>query len=560
METIKLTRARAHAGLAAMLLGSVAWSGGALAQNVSTTSPNAVTTSTTTTDAATTNNAATANAAARGQNNNSGGASSRSGATDPGVRGGDPGAGGALPGLNDVERQYFDVAKEVFQEVDAGPDGLGPRFNLDSCSGCHSQPTIGGTSPATNPQVAVATLMGAKNVVPPFITANGPIREARFVRNRDGSPDGGVHGLFVITGRTDAPGCNIAQPNFAAELARNNVVFRIPTPVFGLGLVENVSDGTLEASLAANAQQKRALGISGRFNRNGNDGTIARFGWKAQNKSLLLFSGEAYNVEMGITNELFQNERESDPACQFKVTPNDSTPLVSEETASPAASFQNDIDLFAAFMRFSAPPTPASAAATPVAQTAPAGQTTGAATATTGAASGTTTTGAATATSTLMASASADASSVLPSAAGSAAAPSSSATSSGASVTRGNQVFSNVGCQACHTKTFTTEKSPLTGQSNVTIQPFSDFAVHEMGTGLADGVSQGTANGNEFRTAPLWGIGQRIFFLHDGRTKDLQEAIQQHASRGSEANTVINNYNLLSRDDKQSLLVFLRSL
>ena len=559
METIKLTRARAHAGIAAMLLGSVAWSGGALAQNVSNTTPNAVATSTTTTDA-TTDNAVTANAAARGQNNNSGGSSSRSAPTDPGVRGGDPGAGGALTGLNDVERGYFDVAKEVFQEVDAGPDGLGPRFNLDSCSGCHSQPTIGGTSPATNPQVAVATLMGAKNVVPPFVTANGPIREARFVRNRDGSPDGGVHGLFVITGRSDAPGCNIAQPNFAAELARNNVVFRIPTPVFGLGLVENVSDGTLEASLAANAQQKRALGISGRFNRNGNDGTIARFGWKAQNKSLLLFAGEAYNVEMGITNELFQNERNSDPACQFKATPNDSTPLVSEETASASASFQSDIDLFAAFMRFSAPPTPASATATPVAQAAPAGQTTGTATATTGAASGTTTTAAATATSTLMASASADASSVMTAAAGSSAAQPSSTASSGTSVTRGGQVFSNVGCQACHTKTLTTEKSPLTGQSNVTIQPFSDFAVHEMGTGLADGVSQGTANGNEFRTAPLWGVGQRIFFLHDGRTKDLHEAIQQHASRGSEANTVINNYNLLSRDDKQSLLNFLRSL
>src|SRR5712671_3679092 len=156
METIKLTRARTHAAVAAMLLGSVAWSGGALAQNVSNTNPNAVTTGTTTTDAATTN-AATADAAARGQNNNSGGASSRGGPTDRGVRGGDPGAGGALTGLNDVERQYFDVAKEVFQEVDAGPDGLGPRFNLDSCSGCHSQPTIGGTSPATNPQVAVAT-------------------------------------------------------------------------------------------------------------------------------------------------------------------------------------------------------------------------------------------------------------------------------------------------------------------------------------------------------------------------------------------------------------------
>ena len=555
METIKLARARTLAGLAAMLLGTAAWSGTALAQVVSNPTTSAATANTNAANANADTNAATANAAGRGQNNNSSSASSRA-PTDPGVRGGDPGAGGALPGLNDVERQYFDVAKEVFQEVDAAADGLGPTFNLDSCSGCHSQPTIGGTSPATNPQVAVATLMGAKNVVPSFITANGPIREARFVRNRDGSPDGGVHGLFVITGRSDAPGCNIAQPNFAAELARNNVVFRIPTPVFGLGLVENISDGALEASLAANAQQKRALGISGRFNRNGNDGTIARFGWKAQNKSLLLFSGEAYNVEMGITNELFQNERNSDPACQFKVTPNDSTPLVSENTASPSASFQNDIDLFAAFMRFSAPPTPASATATPVAQATgasnvTAGQTTGTATGASTASS---------ATSTMVASATADVSSVLATAAGASTAQPSSSAASGASVTRGNQVFSNVGCQACHTKTFTTEKSPLTGQSNVTIQPFSDFAVHEMGTGLADGVSQGTANGNEFRTAPLWGVGQRIFFLHDGRTKDLHEAIQQHASRGSEANAVINNYNLLSRDDKQSLINYLRSL
>src|SRR5437899_3420634 len=422
METIKLARARTLAGLAAMLLGSAAWSGTALAQGVSNPTTGVATANTNAANATADTNAVTANAAGRGQNNNSGGASSRA-PTDPGVRGGDPGAGGALPGLNDVERQYFDVAKEVFQEVDAAADGLGPRFNLDSCSGCHSQPSIGGTSPATNPQVAVATLMGAKNVVPSFITANGPIREARFVRNRDGSPDGGVHSLFVITGRSDATGCNIAQPNFAAELARNNVVFRIPTPVFGLGLVENISDGALEASLAANAQQKRALGISGRFNRNGNDGTIARFGWKAQNKSLLLFSGEAYNVEMGITNELFQNERDSDPACQFKVTPNDSTPLVSENTASPSASFQNDIDLFAAFMRFSAPPTPASSAATPVAQAsgalnATAGQTTGAA-------AGTSTASSPTSAASGSASTTSDAASTAPSTASTASSPAS---------------------------------------------------------------------------------------------------------------------------------------
>ena len=82
--------------------------------------------------------------------------------------------------------------------------------------------------------------MGATNTIPPFITPNGPVREARFIRHRDGTLDGGVHNLFTIAGRTDAPGCNLQQPDFAAELAANNVIFRIPTPLFGLGLVETL--------------------------------------------------------------------------------------------------------------------------------------------------------------------------------------------------------------------------------------------------------------------------------------------------------------------------------
>jgi CxxC motif-containing protein (DUF1111 family) len=459
------------------------------------------------------------------------------GPTDPGVRGGAAGAGEPIPGLTATEGAFFEAAKDVFAETDAVPDGLGPRFNLDSCLGCHSQPASGGSAPAVNPQVAVATLAGARNTVPSFITADGPVREARFVRNPDGSPDGGVHGLFVITGRSDAPGCNIAQPNFAAELARNNVVFRIPTPTFGLGLVESTPDAALEASLAANAQQKRALGISGRFNHNGNDGTIARFGWKAQNKSLLLFAGEAYNVEIGVTNDIFPSEREGNPACQFNHThPESPTPLVSEGGASPAAGFQSDIALFAAFMRLLAPPTPASATPAAAAAALPSSTTTG---------------------STVVASAS----SVLPAAAGTTSTTATSSTSAtSATVDRGRQVFANVGCAACHTRTQKSGGANVAALSNVSFEPYSDFAVHDMGDRLADGVSQGEANGREFRTAPLWGVGQRIFFLHDGRTNDLGEAIAQHASRGSEATQVIQSYNALSVNDRQAVLNFLRSL
>jgi CxxC motif-containing protein (DUF1111 family) len=92
------------------------------------------------------------------------------------------------------------------------------------------------------------------------------------------------------------------------------------------------------------------------------------------------------------------------------------------------------------------------------------------------------------------------------------------------------------------------------------VATFSDYAVHTMGTGLADNVSQGNANGQQFRTAPLWGVGQRIFFLHDGRTNNLVTAIEQHASSGSEANQVIQNFNMLSPSDAQALVNFLRSL
>ena len=254
-------------------------------------------------------------------------------AKDPGVRDtvpGNPNPGNPLPGLTKNQQNFFDVSKADFAEEEAVSEGLGPTMNLDSCGGCHAQPALGGTSPYTNPQVAFATRNGADNSVPSFIKSNGPVREARFKENADGSPDGGVHALFTITGLPGTHGCNLQQPDFDTALSANNVIFRIPTPVFGAGLIEQIPDSAIRANQAANATAKRTLGIrgrpnivlagsaiSGQPNFNGNDGTIARFGWKAQNKSLLLFSGEAYNVEMGITNELFQTEREETPGCQF---------------------------------------------------------------------------------------------------------------------------------------------------------------------------------------------------------------------------------------------------
>ena len=89
---------------------------------------------------------------------------------------------------------------------------------------------------------------------------------------------------------------------------------------------------------------------------------------------------------------------------------------------------------------------------------------------------------------------------------------------------------------------------------------FSDLLVHHMGTGLADDIVQGAAGPDEFRTAPLWGLGKRIFFLHDGRATDLRQAISAHSSSGSEANAVISNFDALLPQQKQDILNFLRSL
>jgi CxxC motif-containing protein (DUF1111 family) len=414
---------------------------------------------------------------------------------DPGVRGGAAGAGGSLanPTTEADEFAFWQASIDAFVEIDGVPEGLGPRFNLDSCAGCHAFPAVGGTSPATNPQVTVATLAGATNTIPPFITRNGPVREARFIRNPDGTADGGVHDLFTITGRSDAPGCKLAQPNFPQAIANNNIIFRIPTPTFGLGLVENTSDASLNADQAAFTTAKSNNGIAGHFNRSGNDGTITKFGWKAQNKSLVVFAGEAYNVEQGVTNELFTNEREDDPNCQFNATPEDHTPVVNtHNSGSNASDFSSDVVRFGQFMRLLAAPKPAAPTA---------------------------------------------------------------------STTRGQQAFNNIGCNLCHITSHTTHTSSLVAALNsVTYQPFSDFMLHSMGAGLADQVSQGNADGNDFRTAPLWGLGQRIFFLHDGRTKDLSAAIQAHESNGSAANTVEENFDALPATTQQDILNFLRSL
>ena len=420
--------------------------------------------------------------------------------------------GNPIQGLTSGQLAAFQNGLVQFNEVEpvslaAGPGngGLGPTFNSDACGSCHSQPATGGTSPSMkafpfvgniagqNPQFTVGQKNGATNSIPPFVTANGPVREARF------KSDSGVHDLFTIQGRTDVSNppnnCTLAQPDFAAEAARGNLSFRIPTPLFGAGLIENINENTILANLASSASP--SLGIHGVPNRSGNDGSITRFGWKAQNKSLLIFAGEAYNVEMGITNELFPDERGYPPnpipaACLLNPTPEDLTVF------DPSLSL-SDVAQFAVFMRFLDQPAPACGTGTGIAC---------------------------------------------------------------AQAAAGNVVFMQIGCANCHTPLLTTTTSEFAPAALAGVQAnlFSDLALHHMGTRLADGITQGNAGPDQFRTSPLWGVGQRVFFLHDGRTANLVQAILEHQSPGSEASRVVGNFEGLSLDDQANLIIFLRSL
>src|SRR5712671_5439360 len=445
--------------------------------------------------------------------------------------------GGPVNGLGELD--------PIFPQFHTNSNGLGSRHNGDQCLLCHAQPTLGGSGGLLVPNPGQGTpqlpenpmfrlvpnRFGKRNVVPSFEAQYGPIRAVRFQYNPDGSRDGSVHPLWVVTGINNDPtiaGCSIVQPDFATQQKNGNLSFRIPLQLFGLGLIDSIQDREILSHFTATASQRAALGIAGHPNRNENDGTITRFGWKAQNKSITVFAGEAYNVEMGITNELFPTAREEDPNCNGsgKPLPNDVVRTAPDDSANDG--FNNPLHImpdwmmFQLMMRFMDAPQPD---------------------------------------------------------------PNPSA-----SAIRGKTVFNNIGCSLCHTPQMQT--APVMNSAVLENRPvnlFSDLLLHHMGGGLADDISQGQAGRDEFRTMPLWGVGQRMFFLHDGRTSDLMAAIQAHSSArtstsmtvsgslltavlaarkglpddgfpDSEANAVIQNFNALSASDKQAILDFLRSL
>lgn len=187
--------------------------------------------------------------------------------------------GDPLPGISAAEFELFRIGLEDFTEVETAEDGLGPAFNGTSCAVCHSVPAIGGISTMTE------------------IRAGHVDDEGNFTAYHGGT----LFHLFSIPDHR----CQVQVPEEANVIAR-----RLPIPVFGAGLVEAIPD---EAILALEDPADRdGDGISGRAARITDVASgrprIGRFGWKAQQATLLAFSGDAYRNEMGITNDLFPNE------------------------------------------------------------------------------------------------------------------------------------------------------------------------------------------------------------------------------------------------------------
>ena len=351
----------------------------------------------------------------------------------------------ALDGITLDQRKLFRDGKDEFEQAETAAQGLGPIFNAISCAGCHSTPTVGGSR---------------------------ALNETRAARIADGSyfelPGGSLFQSDAIS-----PNCRESVPASANVIAQ-----RQTTPLFGVGLIEGIPDAQVEAYAAEQgaAHPQQAGRVHYVVDVASGATRVGRFGWKAQQATLLAFSGDAYLNEMGITNRLFPVEN----------APNgDLSKLAACDSVNDPEDTGNDIDGFTDFMRFLGPP------------------------------------------------------------------PRDHET---AEIRRGRQLFESVGCAVCHRGGFTTV-SPFPAITGQTVDAFSDFLLHDVGTG--DGIIQGDARGNEFRTPPLWGISESAPYLHDGSAATITQAIGRHRLQGAAALTAFQD---LSESDKQALLAFLASI
>jgi CxxC motif-containing protein (DUF1111 family) len=369
----------------------------------------------------------------------------------------------------------FEDNKFIFSERETIADGLGPTYNDVGCVECHQSVDVGAFSQAMEFR-AGHLVNGA------FVDAPG--------------------GQLIHARGTDS---DIVEHISTAETVK---AFRVTTSTLGDGFVECVANATLENNVAAQPLAQRGTLTNVPVTEANNTLRHGRFGWKAQQASLLSFAGDAYLNEMGITNPFdgFGGRSSSAADAGTHENPASTAEGVIDVTFpsafDPVPDPEDDGDDVLAFADFMA------------ATRAPGRQ------------------------------------NPIPAAA-----------------TRGDSLFNSVGCAVCHTRTLTTAAPGTlinggafavpTALGNKIIHPFSDFALHNIGTG--DGIVQNAGQGsaNQMRTAPLWGIRGRNRLMHEGLEITIFDSVQLHAGQ---ATTARNNFNALTAAQRNDLIAFVLSL
>lgn len=416
--------------------------------------------------------------------------------------------GSAVRGLTAEEENFFVTGNSFFRAnwVTAPAsvqslDGLGPIFNAISCGSCHFKD--GRAKPPGSPDEPLNGLLFRLSL-PGSDAHGGPLGDPVYgdqlqdkailnIKN-----EGRVRVTYTeIAGQyADGTAYSLRKPNYEfhslnyGDLAAGWMFSpRIAQQMPGLGLLEIVPESDITAFSDEN--DRNGDGISGRpnyvWNAENQTSTLGRFGWKANQPSLMQQTAGAFNGDIGITTNLFPNDHLS-PAQQqqYPNVPNGGSPELPDDLLRKVLSYVQTLAVPARRDH--------------------------------------------------------DATDVL----------------------RGKFLFQNLNCSGCHRPTLNTGKGgSIAALHDQKIWPYTDLLLHDMGAELADNRPDYLASGSEWRTPPLWGIGLiptvngHSFLLHDGRARNVAEAILWHGGEGEQAR---EGFKKLSREDRDALIQFLNSL
>lgn len=412
-----------------------------------------------------------------------------------------------VPGLKREQELLFFVGNSFFNQnwvtapsSTTARDGLGPFFNSRSCAGCHFKDGRG-RPPETAGEAPTGYLLRLS--VPGAGPHGEPLPEPSY---GDQLQDQAIMGsnpeaAFQISYEDDpftfpdGETVHLQRPSVAISDLRYGVLApetlispRVANQMIGIGLLEAVPEATILA--LADPGDQDGDGISGRPNMvwdfQNNQMVLGRFGWKANQPTVLQQTAGAFLGDIGITTNLFAQENCTNAAPDCRTAENGGPPEIEEDDLLKVVLY-------------------ASSLAVPARRDWDDPQ-----------------------------------------------------------VLQGKALFNSIGCAACHTPQLETGTHPsISALSDQTIRPYTDLLLHDMGQDLADDRPDFQANGREWRTPPLWGIGLietvngHTRFLHDGRARDLLGAIMWHGGEARVSREVFSN---LTPSERGALIRFLNSL